>query len=76
VIAHLIDQHGVLVGTSMSRPFGAWLIDSATELEEVCGLLRSRTTSTLKREAALKGGGLRALLQEIQWELIDNREAP
>ncbi|HEX8276066.1 MAG TPA: hypothetical protein VF615_25740 [Longimicrobiaceae bacterium] len=74
IIKHLVDDHGWPVGTSMSAPFGNYLIDSAAELDQTVELLRTRGISILARAAALNRTSLRRFLEKVQADL--DLEAP
>lgn len=69
IIKHLVDDHAWPIGTSMREPFGNYLIDSATELEQTSALLRVRGISMLARAAKLNRTSLRLVLERLQAEL-------
>lgn len=70
VIERLVLERGIPVGTSMGRPPGNYLIDSADDLDATTALLRGRAIQGLRRVAALQGISHRRLLAEIQTELL------
>lgn len=70
VIQHLLLDHQWPIGTAMAEPFGNYLIDSAEELEQTVGLLRTRGISNLARAAALKRMTLDQYIRAVQTELI------
>jgi hypothetical protein len=75
VIERLIHEHGWPVGTSMSEPYGNYLIDSADDLQATVELLRERGISNLARAAALKKTSIRRFLAEIQEDLLRERKS-
>lgn len=69
IVETLILEYSIPIGTSMRRPYGNYLIDSAEDLENTVELLRTRGISNLVRAAALKNMSLRQYLEEVQVEL-------
>lgn len=69
LVEHLIREHQVPIGTSMSAPFGNYLIQDADDLERTVELLRTRGISSLARAAALRRMSLRRYLELVQTEL-------
>ena len=69
LIQHLLFEHGWPIGTSMSEPFGNYLIDTAEELDQTVELLRSRGISNLARAAALKRMSLEQYMSFVQERL-------
>lgn len=70
VIERLVLERGVPIGSSMGRPPGNYLIDSADDLDATTALLRGRALQGLRRVAALQQISHRRLLAEIQAELL------
>lgn len=71
VVKRLLHERQWPIGTSMTEPYGNYLIDSAQELEDTVGLLRDRGISELARAAALSRMTLRAYLANVQMDLVD-----
>ncbi|HET7273831.1 MAG TPA: hypothetical protein VFI91_01540 [Longimicrobiaceae bacterium] len=71
LIEHLIHAHQWPIGTAMSPPFGAYLIDSASDLEATEALLRRRGISSLARAAALRRMSLSQYLRSVQTDLME-----
>jgi hypothetical protein len=69
IVDHLIHTHRWPIGTSMSEPFGNYLIDSPADLEQTVELLRARGISNLARAAALKRMTVGEYLRAIQSDL-------
>lgn len=69
IVDHLIHVHRWPIGTSMSEPFGNYLIDTAADLEQTVELLRTRGISSLARAAALKRITVGEYLRSIQHDL-------
>ncbi len=73
LMQHLLLKHRWPIGTSMSEPFGNYLIDSLQELEKTVSLLRVRGLSHLQRAAALKRMTLQEYVRTIQFDLALGR---
>jgi len=65
----LRELYAVPIGTSMSAPFGCYLVDDPNELAACYRLFRARGLSNLKQAAALRHMSLRAYLKEVQTEI-------
>ena len=75
IIERLILEYHIPVGTSMSRPFGNYLIICQQDLRKTVQLLRDRGISNLVRAASLLGMELRLYLEGIQMELDIQEES-
>lgn len=69
VIERLVCEHKVPVGTSMTEPYGNYLIDNPTELNATVNLLQMRGVSSLQRAAALRGISTRQMIAQVQVDL-------
>lgn len=71
IVHHLINHHGIAVGTSMRKPFGNFLAVTTEERRMVIALHRSRALSELATAAALEGVDRAEYLRRVQVELLD-----
>jgi hypothetical protein len=69
ILHRLLHERGLPIGTSMTEPFGNYLIDTAEELERTVELLRRRGISNLARAAALSHMSVRRYLDLVQRRL-------
>lgn len=68
ILKHLTETHHVGLASSVSPPYGVYLIDNEDEAIEYCKQLHNRALSTLRREAVIKRVTLPALLGQLSLE--------
>jgi hypothetical protein len=69
LVESLILDHHVPVGTSMSKPYGNYIIDTSEDLRATVQLLRDRGISNLVRAASLLGLEVKLYLARVQTEM-------
>lgn len=71
VVKHLVERHGVAVGSSPRQPYaGFWLIQSAEELWRTRNSLLRRALSILRRVKIYdRAAWVEVLLGQLEWQL-------
>jgi hypothetical protein len=75
VVAALIEDHGLPIGSAVKKPMGYFLIETEEELAESLSQLVHRLTALARRIAALKRSTLPLVLQQLALELDPPKEA-
>ena len=75
VVASLIEDHGLPIGSAVKKPMGYFLIETDEELAESLSQLTHRITALARRIAALKRSTLPLVLQQLALELEAPKEA-
>lgn len=69
VVDHLVLKHGVPIGSSMSKPFGNYLIESAEDLESTVHLYTRRGLHSLAKASGLRRQSLARYMSHVQTHL-------
>ncbi len=69
VVAHLIERHGMPIGSAVKKPMGYFLIETEAELAESLSQLVHRLTALARRIAALKQSTTPIVLQQLALEI-------
>lgn len=75
VVAHLVERHGVPIGSAVKKPMGYFLIESQADREESLAQLMHRIRALAKRIAALQRSTTPIVLQQLAMDLEANGEA-
>lgn len=75
LVARLIEQHGVPIGSAVKHPMGYFLIETEEELAESLSQLVHRITALARRIAALKHSTLPIVLRQLALDLDAPKEA-
>ncbi len=68
LVASLINEHGVPVGSSTEKPPGYYIIVDPKELDAVCASLKSRALKILLRLSRLQKASLEKVLGQLSLE--------
>jgi hypothetical protein len=75
VVAALIEDHGLPIGSAVKRPMGYFLIETDEELRESLSQLTHRITALARRIASRQHSTLPIVLQQLALELESPQEA-
>lgn len=75
IVARLIEQHGMPIGSAVKKPMGYFLIETEEELAESLSQLVHRLTALARRIAALKHSTMPIVLQQLALEIEIPKEA-
>lgn len=70
LVKHLVEDHGVLIGSATSRPFGYFVPETEAEVKAVTDQLYHRIASLAVRIARIKRISVEEILNQLRLEGI------